>query len=332
VRFSAGPPRAEPLPPSTAAVAPSAASFDIDRDVIEPLLALKAARAGTRANLPEAVIAMVAMKARERFLAEPMLLPLEGPVNICGDLHGQYSDLLRAFDLRGYPSADAKQGAYLFLGDYVDRGKLGLETITLLLAYKVKFPGKVFLLRGNHEVASVNRTYGFFDECKRRYNVRLWRVIVDAFNCMPCAAVIDEKIFCCHGGLSPELVSMGQIQRLKRPCDVTDSGLLCDLLWADPDDAVRGWAENAQRQVSYTFGEGALNDFLKRHDFDLLVRAHQVVEDGYQFWFQLRVVSIFGAPNYCGEFDNCAAVMAVDEDLMCSFHILKPKVKKPMFV
>jgi len=109
----------------------------------------------------------------------------------------------------------------LFLGDYVDRGKQSLETICLLLAYKIKYPENFFILRGNHECASINRIYGFYDECKRRYNIKLWKTFTDCFNCLPIAAIIDEKIFTMHGGLSPDLNSMEQIRRVMRPTDVS---------------------------------------------------------------------------------------------------------------
>jgi len=128
---------------------------------------------------------------------------------------------LRLFEYGGFPP----EANYLFLGDYVDRGKQSLETICLLLAYKIKYPENFFILRGNHECASINRIYGFYDECKRRYNIKLWKTFTDCFNCLPIAAIIDEKIFTMHGGLSPDLNSMEQIRRVMRPTDVSPHNL-----------------------------------------------------------------------------------------------------------
>ena len=137
-------------------------------------------------------------------------------MQVVGDMHGHFYDLLRTFEYRGFPP----ESNYIFLGNYVDHGKQSLETISLLLAYKIKYPENFFLLRGNHETGSISRTHGFYDECKRRYNIRLWQTFIDVFNCMPVAAIVDEKIFCCHGGLSPDLNSMEQIRRIMRPTDV----------------------------------------------------------------------------------------------------------------
>uniref|UniRef100_A0A8W8I6K9 protein-serine/threonine phosphatase n=1 Tax=Magallana gigas TaxID=29159 RepID=A0A8W8I6K9_MAGGI len=186
---------------------------------------------------------------------------------------------------------------YLFLGDYVDyvdRGKQSLEIICLL-----KFSlqnqtsrKKRFLLRGNHESVSV--LYEFLDECKRRFSFKLWKTFIDCCNCLPICAIIGEKLFCCHGGL------------------------LFDLLWSDPDKEVNGWGES-NRGLSFTFGEDVVSKFLNRHDLDLVCRGHQVVEDGYEFFAKKQLVTIFSAPNYCNEFDNAAAMMSVDESLMCSF-------------
>jgi len=252
-----------------------------------------------------------------------VLLEVEAPIKIVGDIHGQYFDLLRLFEYGGFPP----EANYLFLGDYVDRGKQSLETICLLLAYKIKYPENFFILRGNHECASINRIYGFYDECKRRYSIKLWKTFTDCFNCLPIAAIIDEKIFCTHGGLSPELKSLDQIREIERPCDVPEEGLVCDLLWADPDKDIVGWGQN-DRGVSFTFGPDVVAKFLRKHDLDLICRAHQVVEDGYEFFAKRMLVTLFSAPNYCGEFDNAGSMMSVDESLMCSFQILKPAEKK----
>ena len=189
-------------------------------------------------------------------------------INI-GDVHGQYYDLLRIFEYGGFPP----EANYLFLGDYIDRGKQSLETVCLLLAYKIKYPENFFLLRGNHECASINRIYGFYDECKRRYSIRLWRVFSDVFNCLPVAALVDEKIFCMHGGLSPELKNLDQIKNIMRPTDVPDTGLLCDLLWSDPERGIEAYGDN-DRGVSFTFGEQVVRKFNEKHDIDLICRAH----------------------------------------------------------
>jgi len=293
--------------------------MDKDGSVDDIIARLRKSQPSKFVALEEQEIRHVIAKSREIFLSQPMLLELDAPMKICGDIHGQFYDLLRLFTAAGFPPS----ANYLFLGDYVDRGKHSIETICLLLCYKIKYPENFFLLRGNHECASINRIYGFFDECKRRYNVKLWKTFSDCFNCLPVAAIIDEKIFCCHGGLSPELESMEQIRVIPRPTDVPDRGLLCDLLWSDPAEDVVGWGEN-DRGVSYTFGKEVVHRFLIKFDLDLVVRAHQVVEDGYEFFAQRQLVTIFSAPNYCGEFDNAAAMMTVDHELTCSFQVLRP--------
>ncbi|KAJ8549135.1 hypothetical protein K7X08_032842 [Anisodus acutangulus] len=294
-------------------------------DIINRLLEVRH-RPGKQVQLSESEIRHLCLKSKEIFLQQPNLLELDAPIKICGDIHGQYSDLLRLFEYGGLPP----RSNYLFLGDYVDRGKQSLETICLMFAYKIKYPENFFLLRGNHECASVNRIYGFYDECKRRFNVRLWKIFTDCFNCLPVAALVDEKILCMHGGLSPDLHHLDQIRNLHRPADVPEAGLLCDLLWSDPSRDVKGWGMN-DRGVSYTFDPDKVTEFLQKQDLDLICRAHQVVEDGYEFFADRQLVTIFSAPNYCGEFDNAGAVMSVDETLMCSFQILKPAEKKPKF-
>ncbi|KAF8525058.1 phosphoprotein phosphatase PPZ [Hysterangium stoloniferum] len=294
-------------------------SMDID-DMIQRLLDVGyTGKVSKSVCLKNAEITAICLAAREVFLNQPTLIELSPPVKIVGDVHGQYSDLIRLFEMCGFPPT----ANYLFLGDYVDRGKQSLETILLLLCYKVKYPENFFLLRGNHECANVTRVYGFYDECKRRCNIKVWKTFIDVFNCLPIAAIVASKIFCVHGGLSPSLNSMEDIRRIQRPTDVPDYGLLNDLLWSDPSDTALEWEDN-ERGVSFCFGKAIINDFLGRYDMDLICRAHMVVEDGYEFWNDRTLVTVFSAPNYCGEFDNYGACMSVSDDLLCAFELLKP--------
>lgn len=275
-------------------------------------------------QLSEADIYFVCGKAREALLKEPALLELRPPIKVFGDIHGQFLDLLHWFSCTGSP----QDFTFLFLGDYVDRGRQSIETMCLLFAFKVRYPKKMNLLRGNHEAAGINKVYGFFDECKRRYNLKVWKAFTDCFNCLPVAAVIDNKIFCCHGGLSPYLDNIEQIKRIDRPTDVPDSGLLCDLLWSDPEGGdFKGWGRN-DRGISYVFGADIVHSFLAKNDLDLICRAHQVVEDGYEFFANQALVTVFSAPNYCGEFGNSGAILIVNENLVCSFMTFKPTAAK----
>ncbi|KAJ8509710.1 hypothetical protein OPV22_000144 [Ensete ventricosum] len=225
-------------------------------DVIHRLL--DGRRGGRQVKLSESEIRQLCIEAKHVFRAQPNLLDLHAPIKICGDIHGQYLDLLKLFE------KDAK----------------------------------------------INRVYGFYDECKRRFNVRLWKTFCDSFNFLPMAAVIDEKILCMHGGLSPELNSLDQIRDVKRPTEIPDYGLLCDLLWSDPDPKIQGWGES-DRGISVTFGADKLEEFLDQHELDLVCRGHQVVEDGYEFFANRRLVTLFSAPNYCGEFDNAGSSNAL---------------------
>ena len=269
--------------------------------------------------MSEEEIKLLINKCKEILKQQPSFLELACPISILGDIHGQYFDLLRLFEYGGYPPSTN----YLFLGDYVDRGKQSIETICLLMAYKIKYPENFFMIRGNHEAELVNRIYGFYDECRKRYNVKLWKNFTDMFNWLPIAALIDDKIFCVHGGLSPDLENIEQLYDIIRPTDVPNSGLLCDILWSDPSTEVDDWGQN-ERGISYIYSLTVIKKFLGQNNLDLICRAHQVVEDGYEFFGNRSLVTVFSAPDYCEEYNNCAAIMVVDSNLKCSFKVLKP--------
>lgn len=294
-----------------------ASMLNIDA-LINSLLDLRAAKPSEFKALPmnEQTLYDVCHLAKAIFEEQPMLLDISAPMKIAGDIHGQFFDLLRVFEYCGSP-ADTN---YLFLGDYVDRGRNSIETITLLLAYKIKYQENFFLLRGNHECPNINRVYGFYDECNRRYSIKLWKTFADVFAWMPVAAIVSERIICMHGGLSPMLINAVEIDKIQRPAVVPDAGLLCDLLWSDPTTTTELWGDN-DRGVSFSFGVEALRRFLSNNNLCLVCRAHQVVQDGYEFFAARQLVTVFSAPNYCGSFNNAGAVMSVDDKLCCSFFV-----------
>ncbi|ESL12093.1 serine/threonine-protein phosphatase PP1 beta [Trypanosoma rangeli SC58] len=270
--------------------------------------------------LNEEIIRTVLRRVRPVLMSQPMLVRVEAPVNVCGDIHGQINDLVEIFRAGGMPP----ESRYLFLGDYVDRGKYGTEVITVLLGLKVLYPDKICVLRGNHESESICRIYGFFDEVKRRFSVKLFKEFTDVFNCLPIAALIEEIALCMHGGLSPELRNLNQIDQIRRPLMVPDAGLACDILWSDPEENSCGWMQS-ERGVSYTFGEDVVRRACNNLKIDVVLRAHQVVDNGYAFFSERRLVTIFSASNYCGEFTNSGAMMMMDENCKCSFQIFKPQ-------
>jgi len=279
-----------------------------------------------RINIPLPIIEKICLKTYKLLFDEPNLLELSSPIHIFGDIHGQYCDLIRFLDIIGLPPD--KQ--FLFLGDYVDRGDNSIEVISLLFSLKIKYPKQVFLLRGNHECSQVNDAYGFKDECIERYKekgVHIWNEINNTLRMLPICALIDNKIFCTHGGISPHIESIAQINKINRNIEIPDKGILCDLTWADPKRQRNKWADN-DRGISYTFNEKALDDFMKKMKIDLVVRAHQVVDDGFQFFHNQKMVTVFSAPNYCGQVGNHASVMKVKSNLECSFITLKPVSKE----
>jgi serine/threonine-protein phosphatase PP1 catalytic subunit len=270
---------------------PSFLELDVDDIILRLLRVGRSHRIPREFCLEPAEISAICSAASDILLAEPSLLELSAPVKIVGDIHGQYSDLLRIFDRCGCP--DATQ--YMFLGNYVSEGRNSLETILLLLCYKLKYPKTFFLLRGNHECASITRMSLFYSECKYRCKVNVWKTFRTVTNSFPIAATVSEKFFCVHGGLSPSLTSLDDIRAIAHPTDLSDTGLLTDLLWSDPADVEEDWTEN-DRGVSYYFNKRVTDDFLQRTGLQMICRGYQVVDKGYKFHHDNSVVTIFSAP------------------------------------
>ncbi|OQR81000.1 serine/threonine-protein phosphatase PP2A [Thraustotheca clavata] len=273
----------------------------------EQILRLRT-NAPEKGMLTEPEVMELCAKAKEILAKESNVHPVGCPVTICGDIHGQFYDLIELFRIGG----QCPDTNYLFMGDYVDRGYYSLETVTLLLALKVRYPTRVTILRGNHESRQVTQVYGFYDECLRKFGTAaVWMTFMDLFDYLPMTALVDNKIFCMHGGLSPSLETLDHARAVDRFQEVPHEGPMCDLVWSDPDER-SGWGISA-RGAGYTFGADITEQFTRANGLSFVARAHQLVMEGYQWMHSRGVVTIFSAPNYCYRVGNQAALMEVDE-------------------
>ncbi|CAJ0586686.1 unnamed protein product, partial [Mesorhabditis spiculigera] len=298
--------------------------LDLDALIVQLLTVGTTAKNSILETVKQDTIAALCSAAKAVFISQPSLIEVSPPIRVCGDTHGQYDDVLRMFDKAGFPP----KHNYIFLGDYVDRGSHSLENIALLFCFKVKYPENFFLLRGNHECSAINKVYGFYAEIQKRCSsLRLWYIFQDVFNCMPLVGLIGGRILCMHGGLSPRLTSLDQLRKLERPIDPPNPSLQLDLMWADPELYINGWQSN-NRGVSYSFGADVCKEMCAKLGLDLVARAHQVVEDGYLFFADRHLVTIFSVAHYCGSFQNKGAVMCVDSELKCSFLVMAPDHKR----
>ncbi|KAF2208937.1 hypothetical protein CERZMDRAFT_48194 [Cercospora zeae-maydis SCOH1-5] len=361
--------------------------------------------------LPEADMKRLCEIVKECLMEESNIQPVEAPVTVCGDIHGQFYDLLELFNVAGgmpgekgkrssmssgttaisaadiepptqitdpkvkrkmkrrfqrdsaYTSAASEDGSqagedgeeergrvrsrsmgespgpsrsksttkkadhangmqnFIFLGDFVDRGYFSLETFTLLMCLKAKYPDKVTLVRGNHESRQITQVYGFYEECQQKYgNASVWKSCCQVFDFLALAAIIDGKVLCVHGGLSPEIRTLDQIRVVARAQEIPHEGAFCDLVWSDPEE-VDTWAVSP-RGAGWLFGDKVSSEFNHVNGLSLIARAHQLVNEGYKYHFASQdVVTVWSAPNYCYRCGNVASIMTLGEDLEPDFKI-----------
>jgi diadenosine tetraphosphatase ApaH/serine/threonine PP2A family protein phosphatase len=261
-------------------------------------------------TLDEKTVVSLLRKLMEILLCEPNVLDLQSPITICGDIHGQLYDLFELFSHCGPKDSTS----FLFMGDFVDRGHFSLETIFYLCALKLKYPQRFSLLRGNHECRQVNQMYGFSNECQARYgHGGVWSLCNELFDLFPVAALIDNRVFSCHGGLSPEIPGIQKISLLNRNDELPASGPLCDLCWSDPEN-VDGWRRN-QRGAGWLFGDPQTKEFCRINgNLDFVTRSHQLAMDGFMWFFDKKLITIWSAPNYMYRSGNKASVMNYTKD------------------
>ncbi|XP_030649500.1 serine/threonine-protein phosphatase 4 catalytic subunit A isoform X2 [Chanos chanos] len=223
-------------------------------------------------------------KAREILVEESNVQRVDSPVTVCGDIHGQFYDLKELF--------------------------------------RVRYPDRITLIRGNHESRQITQVYGFYDECLRKYgSVTVWRYCTEIFDYLSLSAIIDGKIFCVHGGLSPSIQTLDQIRTIDRKQEVPHDGPMCDLLWSDPEDTT-GWGVSP-RGAGYLFGSDVVAQFNAANDIHMICRAHQLVMEGYKWHFNETVLTVWSAPNYCYRCGNVAAILELDEHLQKEFIIFE---------
>ena len=251
-------------------------------------------------------------KVKEILIEESNIISIIPPVVVCGDLHGQFYDLLEMFKKAGGEPPGQK---YLFLGDYVDRGSNSIETIQLLLCLKCLYPDKTILVRGNHESRSISFVYGFYEEINRKYGNSLpWKYFNEIFDLLPLCAVIDKTIFCVHGGLSPLITTVDQIRLINRKGEIPHEGVICDLLWSDPTDENETWSFN-NRGAGWMFGYKVVNEFNQINGIELICRAHQLTSEGIKYCFNDKnLVTIWSCPNYCYRCGNKAGIIKFDNN------------------
>lgn len=268
--------------------------------------------------LTEEEVRKLCLRAIEILIEESNVQNIYPPVTICGDIHGQFFDLLELFKVGG----DCPRTNYLFLGDFVDRGFYSVETFLLLLTLKVRYPDRICLIRGNHESRQITQVYGFYDECLRKFgSINVWRYCVDVFDYMSLAALVDGVVLGVHGGLSPNISSLDQIRLLDRKQEVPHEGPMCDLLWSDPEE-MSGWGLSP-RGAGYLFGGDICQQFNHINGLQFIARAHQLVMEGFKWMFTGQLVTVWSAPNYCYRCGNVASVLKLDENFQCDFKVFQ---------
>ncbi|XP_067937626.1 serine/threonine-protein phosphatase 2B catalytic subunit 2-like [Watersipora subatra] len=255
---------------------------------------------------------------------ESTMLEIEAPLTVCGDVHGQFHDLVKLFEVGGSPSTTK----YLFLGDYVDRGYFSIECVLYLWSLKITYPDTFYLLRGNHECRHLTDYFTFRQECRIKYSEKVYEACMESFDCLPLAALMNQQFLCVHGGLSPEIHTLEDIRKLNRFREPPAYGAMCDLLWSDPledfgnEKKKERFSHNSVRGCSYFYSYAACCEFAQQNNLLSIIRAHEAQDAGYRMYKKSQatgfpsLITIFSAPNYLDVYNNKAAILKYENNVM----------------
>lgn len=281
-------------------------------------------------KLKQTQVLKIIKMATKLFESEPNILTVPSPVTVCGDVHGQFYDVCKLFEICGDPD----KTSFLFLGDYVDRGSYSLEVLILLYAMKINHPTTFTMLRGNHETKQMTQHFTYKSECLVKYSIDVYHESLKSFCALPIAAIMNKQFFCVHGGISKDIRYISDVEKINRfQVDFPSHGAFCDLMWSDPSNEfdnepygasnkVKDFSENYERGCSYMYSYNAVCQFLERNNLLSVIRAHQAQDKGYRMYKKTptqqfpSVISLFSAPNYCGTYGNKAAVLKYDVTTM----------------
>ncbi|XP_045607414.1 serine/threonine-protein phosphatase 5 [Procambarus clarkii] len=254
----------------------------------------------------------ILLDVKDQLMKQPTLvdvtIPDDSKFTVCGDIHGQFYDLMNIFDLNGLPSTT---NPYLFNGDFVDRGSFSVECIYVLFGFKLLYPNHFFMSRGNHESVTMNQMYGFQGEVKAKYTAQMAELFTEVYNWLPLCHCLNSRVLVMHGGLfSDDNVTLDDIRKTDRNRQPPEEGIMCELLWSDPMPGL-GRAPS-KRGVGIQFGPDVTKRFLEKNNLEYIIRSHEVKAEGYEVAHDGKCITVFSAPNYCDTMGNKGAFITMN--------------------